>query len=59
MIAGMPVATAGNHHAITMDAATILRRLQRHRHFRPGRKGSRASEFYAVLGNDYGIGGQG
>ena len=55
----MPVARAGNHHSIAVNAAVIPRRLQRHRHLRPGRKRGAAAELYSVFGNDYRVGGQG
>ena len=58
MVAGMFAAGTGNDHAAALNAATVARRLQRDRHFRPRIERRGASEFDAAFVNDDRFGGK-
>ena len=59
VIARVPVSRAGDHDAIAMDFPRFAGRLERERHFSPGRKRSRAAEFDSAAVDNYGIRGKG
>ena len=56
MIAGVLVASAGNHDTGAVNPVVIARRLQGERHFRPRRKCRGAAKFDAVFVDDDGTG---
>ena len=52
MIARVLIARAGNNDAATADPASVVWRMQGHRHFRPLRKRHGTPKLYAVLVED-------